>query len=100
VSWRAHIPQVEELAKTLRARNYQDLTFETQIIPSTGHSSNKPEGFTNGLQAVFAPVPMAVDAAIQDQYVGKYQFPGYTCDIVKEKNSLYLVIPEGRLRSP
>lgn len=91
----AHIPQVEELAKTLRTRNYQDLVFETQIIPSTGHSSNKPEGFTKGLQSVFAPVPMTVDAAIQDEYVGKYQFPGYTCGIVKENHNLYFVIPEG-----
>lgn len=91
----SHIPQVEELAKTLRARNYQDLIFETQIIPSTGHSSNKPEGFTKGLQAVFAPLPMVIDAAVLEQYVGKYQFPGWQCDIVKEQNNLYFVIPDG-----
>ena len=91
----AHIPQVEELAKTLRARNYQDLIFETQVIPSTGHSSNKPEGFTKGLQAVFAPLPMKIDSAVLEQYVGKYQFPGWQCDIVKEQNNLYFVIPEG-----
>src|SRR5215470_3745354 len=69
----AHIPQVEEFAKTLNARNYKDLIFETQVIPSTGHSSNKPEGFTKGLQAVFAPVPMVIDAAVLKQYVAKYQ---------------------------
>lgn len=91
----AHIPQVEELAKTLRARNYQDLIFETQVVPSTGHSSNKPEGFAKGLQAVFAPLPMAIDAAILEQYVGKYQFPGWQCEIVKEHGNLYFAIPEG-----
>jgi predicted alpha/beta superfamily hydrolase len=91
----AHIPQVEELARTLKARNYRDLIFETQVIPSTGHSSNKPEGFTKGLQAVFAPLPLAIDAAVLEEYVGKYQFPRWQCDIVKEQNSLYFVIPEG-----
>ena len=91
----AHIPQVEEFAKTLNARNYKDLIFETQVIPGTGHSSNKPEGFTKGLQAVFAPQPMVIDAVVLEQYVGKYQFPGWRCDIVKEQNRLYFVIPEG-----
>ncbi len=65
------------------------------IVKSAGHSSNKPEGFVRGLQAVFAPKPLVIDQAILDRYVGKYQFPGYTEEVVRDKGQLLLVTPEG-----
>jgi hypothetical protein len=71
------------------------LDFETRVIPNEGHSSNTPEGFTRGLQAVYAPVPIVVPGPILEQYSGKYQFPGWQCDIVKEQDKLYFVTPEG-----
>jgi predicted alpha/beta superfamily hydrolase len=87
----SHITQDQEFASTLRARHYQGLDFETLIVKGTGHSSNKPEGFVKGLQAVFAPGPLAIAPSILDQYVGKYQLQ----EIVRERDQLFLIIPEG-----
>lgn len=50
-----HVGQVQHLDSVLNARKYQGLELETFMIQGTGHSSNKPEGFVKGLQAVFAP---------------------------------------------
>lgn len=96
-----HVSQVQDFAAVLRARKYQGLELETLVIKGTGHSSNKPEGFVRGLQAAFAPRPVTVDPRILDQYVGVYQFPGagmhpgYTIGIQKEKDGLFVVLPEG-----
>jgi predicted alpha/beta superfamily hydrolase len=90
-----HIGQVQDFATLLRSRHYRELELETLIVKSAGHSSNKPEGFVRGLQAVFAPKPLAINEAILDRYVGKYQFRGYTEDIVRDKGELFVVIPEG-----
>lgn len=96
-----HITQVQDLASVLRARKYQGLELETLVVKGTGHSSNKPEGFVRGLQAVFAPRPVTVDPGILEQYVGVYQFPGaamhpgYTIEIQRGKGGLFVVLPEG-----
>jgi predicted alpha/beta superfamily hydrolase len=90
-----HITQLQEFAAVLKARNYQGLDFETLIVKGVGHSSNKPEGFVKGLQAVFAPRPITIAISILDQYVGKYQFPGYTEEIVRKNDQLFVIPPEG-----
>jgi len=90
-----HIAQIRDFTAALSARHYRALELDTLIVRSAGHSSNKPEGFVRGLQAVFAPRPLAIAETILDRYVGKYQFPGYTEQVVKDKAQLYLIIPEG-----
>jgi predicted alpha/beta superfamily hydrolase len=90
-----HVTQLKDFVTTVSARNYQRLDLQTLIVKGVGHSSNKPEGFVKGLQAVFAPSPVSIAPSILDQYVGTYQFPGYTEEIVREKDQLFLIIPEG-----
>jgi predicted alpha/beta superfamily hydrolase len=96
-----HIGQVQHLDSVLKARKYQGLELETLVIKSAGHSSNKPEGFVRGLQAVFAPRAVTIDPRVLDEYVGVYQFPcagmhpGYSVAIQREKEGLYVVLPEG-----
>ena len=90
-----HIAQLNDFAASLRARHYRGLEFETLIVKSAGHDSNKPEGFVRGLQMVLAPKPLAIADTILDRYVGRYQFSGYTEQVVRDKGQLYLIIPEG-----
>lgn len=95
-----HVGQVQHLDSVLNARKYQGLELETFVIKGTGHSSNKPEGFVKGLQAVFAPRPLAIDPEVLDEYTGVYQFPaagmhpGYTIEIHRAKEGLFVVLPE------
>lgn len=90
-----HIAQIREFTAALGARHYRSLELDTLIVTNAGHNSNKPEGFLRGLEAVFTPIPIAIDGAMLDRYVGTYQFAGYTEDVVKDNGRLYLVIPEG-----
>ena len=56
-----------------RLKKYEGLQFETKVIENTGHSGNKAEGFTRGLQYVFARPSLSLDPAILKQYVGEYE---------------------------
>jgi hypothetical protein len=40
-----------------------------------GHSGGKAEGYTRGLQAVFARPSLAIDPSFLERYVGVYQHP-------------------------
>jgi uncharacterized protein len=44
---------VETFIDVLRKRNYKDLILETRVIEGAGHSANKIETFTRGLDFVF-----------------------------------------------
>jgi predicted alpha/beta superfamily hydrolase len=90
-----HIAQIRAFTAALTSRHYRALELDTLIVTNAGHDSNKPEGFVRGLQAAFAPKPLAIDTTILDRYVGKYQFAGYTEDVVRDKDQIYLVTPEG-----
>ena len=63
----------KKFADHLRARNYEGLKLQTRILEGIGHSGSKAEGFTRGLQAVFARPALAVDSATLERYVGVYQ---------------------------
>lgn len=44
---------VQELARTLRARGYPNLRFESRVIEGERHSGNKPEAFNRGLRFLY-----------------------------------------------
>jgi predicted alpha/beta superfamily hydrolase len=57
----------------LKTRKYEDLQLESRILEGMGHSGGKAEGYTRGLQAVFARPSLKLDPAVLDRYVGMYQ---------------------------
>ncbi len=80
----------------LKGRNYRGLNIQTRILEETGHSASKAEGYSRGLQAVFARPSLTIDPAILLSYVGKYQIsPEMTVQIVKENDRLALLAPDG-----
>ncbi|KAA0230912.1 alpha/beta hydrolase [candidate division KSB1 bacterium] len=63
----------QKFADQLKARNYDGLALQTRVLENTGHSGTKAEGYTRGLQFVFARPSLKLAAAILAQYVGTFE---------------------------
>lgn len=79
----------------LKSRNYQDLQMETRVLEGMGHAGSKPEGYTRGLQSVFARPGKTLDPSVLNAFVGKYRLnPQVVVGILKENNHLALLAPD------
>ena len=77
----------------LKARNYKGLEMQTRILENTGHSGTKAEGYTRGLQWVFARPSVQLPETVLRQYVGKYVLGKDTLQIVVENGALVGLAP-------
>lgn len=92
--------ELQKFVAQLKSRNYKGLELETRVIEGIGHSGSKAEGYTRGLQAVFARPTLTLAEEILSQYLGKYQVaPQFTVEITKANGSL-LVLAPGDTRIP
>lgn len=57
----------------IKSHNYEGIELETKVIANTGHSGNKAEGYSRGLQYVFARPKLKLSDEILNQYIGSYQ---------------------------
>jgi predicted alpha/beta superfamily hydrolase len=88
------VPEFHKFVARLKARDYEGLTLETRVLEGMGHSGSKPEGFTRGLQAVFARPALTLDSRILDQYVGTYEpVPGFRVRLASENGKLVAYAP-------
>ena len=88
----------EKFADGLKAKKLEGLEIETRVLEGTGHSGGKAEGYSRGLQFVFAKPSVAVDPATLDQYVGTYQAsPAFKIKVVREEHQL-IILPPGDSR--
>jgi len=86
----------EKYADRLRTKKFDGLEIETRVIEGSGHSGGKAEGYTRGLQFVFAKPSVTVDPAILDQYVGTYQVNAeMKIEVLQENNQLIALAPDG-----
>lgn len=84
----------QKFVDQLKSRNYKGLELETKVLEGIGHSGSKAEGYTRGLQAVFARPPLTVAPEVLDQYLGKYQVaPQFTVEITKDSGNLLMLGP-------
>jgi predicted alpha/beta superfamily hydrolase len=91
---------VQKFVAQLKSRNYKGLELETKVLEGIGHSGSKAEGYTRGLQAVFARPSLMLADGILDQYLGKYQMaPGFAVEIAKDSGNLLMLAP-GDTRIP
>ena len=51
----------------------QELEVQTKVLQGMGHSGGKAEGYTRGLQAVFARPSLALGVKLLEQYAGLYR---------------------------
>ncbi len=66
------VADFERLAAQLHSRAYQGLELQSLVIEGSGHSGGKAEGFTRGLQSVFARPSLALSPDVLARYVGEY----------------------------
>ncbi|MCG3118540.1 MAG: hypothetical protein ALAOOOJD_00760 [bacterium] len=85
------VADFQKFVEQLKARNYQGLSLQTRILENTGHSGTKAEGYTRGLQFVFARPSLTLAPAVLAQYAGVYQFNPET-RIVISTESDHLVV--------
>ena len=67
------VPRFERFVTQLKSRNYAGLDLQTRVLENTGHSGSKAEGYTRGLQHVFARPSLTIDSTILKKYCGVYQ---------------------------
>lgn len=64
--------QFEEFVNLIKSRNYEGLQIDSKILDGIGHSGSKAEGYTRGLQYVFALPDIKVPEEILNTYAGNY----------------------------
>jgi predicted alpha/beta superfamily hydrolase len=90
------VSRFENFADHLKARKYDGFEIQTKIIEHSGHSGTKAEGYTRGLQFVFAKPSLNVSSKILDQYVGTYQITSeIKIKIEKKGGHLVALTPDG-----
>ena len=84
-----------KLVDLLKSRNYQGLQLDTRVLEGMGHAGSKPEGYTRGLQSVFARPSKILDPSKLDALVGKFRMnPQVAVSIKKENNHRVLLAPD------
>jgi predicted alpha/beta superfamily hydrolase len=91
------VPGFERFVNVMKSRNYQGLDMQTRILEGSGHSGTKAEGYTRGLQHVFAKPDLKLADAVLDQYTGSYLAGSDTVRMVKEAGQL-VGLPRGNRR--
>jgi predicted alpha/beta superfamily hydrolase len=88
-----------EFVTLLKSINYEGLSLETKILENVGHSGTKAEGYSWGLQYVFAKPSLKLSNELLKQYEGDYSiFPGYKVNISVDKGRLLAKQPDGSKR--
>jgi hypothetical protein len=86
----------ERLATTIKGFKMAGLELETRVVLGAGHSGAKAEGFTRGLQYVFARACLSIDQKTLERYVGAYEIgPGSTVRLAMENGRLVAYEPGG-----
>jgi predicted alpha/beta superfamily hydrolase len=68
-----NVPAFETFVDQLKGEDYTGFALETKVLEGFGHSGAKAEGFSRGLQFVYAKPQVNVDPKVLDQYAGEYE---------------------------
>ncbi|HTY37623.1 MAG TPA: alpha/beta hydrolase-fold protein [Bacteroidota bacterium] len=94
------LAEFDKFISVLKARSYPGLDMNTQVIQGVGHSGGKAEGYTRGLQAVFAKPAVGLSPEVLKSYIGKYRVGGLAIiEATEEKGGVTIVMP-GNLKIP
>lgn len=90
------VMEFQNFADELRAKDYKKLQLETKVIAGMGHSGGKAEGYTRGLQSVFARPSVHIDPSILAAYTGEYRIDAqYKLTLAQENGKLFVLLPDG-----
>jgi predicted alpha/beta superfamily hydrolase len=77
----------------VKAARFKGLELHTRVLEGIGHSGSKAEGYTRGLQAVFAKPSLSLNPSTLDQYTGTYELGnGSKLTILKKTDHLLLQV--------
>jgi predicted alpha/beta superfamily hydrolase len=85
------IDEFEEFAEKLHSRNYAGLDLHTLVIQDAGHSGGKAEGYTRGLQAVFAPPSLRLDSPTLRELAGTYRMSPDISVKIEQRDSMLIL---------
>jgi predicted alpha/beta superfamily hydrolase len=89
-----NVPEFQKFVNELQARNYKGFELQTKVLEGMGHSGGKAEGYSRGLQFVYAKQPVSIAQEVLDQYIGQYEVnPQYHVKIEREGNQLVGIAP-------
>jgi predicted alpha/beta superfamily hydrolase len=89
-----NVPDFQKFVDQLKEKNYQGLELQTKVQEGMGHSGAKAEGYTRGLQFIYAKPIVNINPKILDQYVGEYEInPQFHVKIEREDNQLVGIAP-------
>lgn len=90
-----NVDAFEKFVDQLKSKNYKGLEINSRVLEGMGHSGGKAEGYTRGLQAVFAKPSVTLDHATLEQYVGTYKVnPETKIKVEIEDNTLVAFAPD------
>jgi predicted alpha/beta superfamily hydrolase len=82
-------PVFEKFAANMMSRKYENVHLFAKVLENTGHSGTKGETYSRGVQYIFERPKLYLDAAVLNQYAGKYQLPdGNTIELKNENGQL------------
>lgn len=68
-----NVSAFQAFADKLKGQDYKGFELQTKVLDGYGHSGGKAEGYSRGLQSVYAKPDLKVDPKVLDQYVGEYE---------------------------
>jgi predicted alpha/beta superfamily hydrolase len=89
------VPEFQNFINDLEAKKYKNFKLQTKVIEGMGHSGGKADGYSRGMQSVFARPDVKINPSILDSYKGKYMInPQYIIKLVQEQGKLVAITPE------
>jgi hypothetical protein len=71
-----NVTELQKFVDELKAKDYQHFVLESKASAGMGHSGGKAEGYSRGLQFVFARQDLRVAPAVLAAYAGDYTVNG------------------------
>jgi predicted alpha/beta superfamily hydrolase len=89
-----NVPAFQTFVDQLKGKAYEGLELQTRVLEGMGHSGGKAEGYSRGLQFVYAKPIVNIDQKVLDQYVGEYEVnPQLQVKLERDGNRLVGVFP-------
>jgi hypothetical protein len=90
-----NVAALQTFVDELKANNYEHFAVEMKPSAGMGHSGGKAEGYSRGLQYVFARPEVQLDPAVAASYAGTYAAnPMMKISLVVDQGALVVIAPD------
>jgi predicted alpha/beta superfamily hydrolase len=90
-----NVNEFQAFIDEVKAKKYKNFELQTMVVQGMGHSGAKAEGYSRGLQAVFARPHIVVDPAVLAGYTGEYSINSqFTVTLIQDEGKLVAITPD------